>query len=334
MYVLASHITIGEQLKLDFVTEVVINSSWQTFTDTAEITIPRKVWVTDKNSSGGVKKGIRQYIKPGDKVVIELGYGDEKHVEFEGYVAGIKPDAPLVITCEDCMYHLKRVSVTKSWKTVKLKELVGYLVDEYNKARDPGIRPEIKFEASAETEVGGFVAEKKTIAQVLESLKEFGISSFFRGNTLHVGYQSEFAKGKRYRFDFQENIVSDDLEYRMTEDVKVKIQAISNMPNGQKKTVEAGDPDGEIQSLNFYNISESDLKKKADEALKNIKRDGYKGSFTTFGLQPVRHGDTVELVDNEYTERSNQVYEVDTVKTSFGMGGFRRTLTPGYRLKS
>lgn len=337
MFVLSSHIEIGK-LTFDFVTNVEIISSWKTGTDTAKITLPRKVWIKNGPKEDPAKDGILQHIKQGDRVTIKLGYDGDLRQEFEGFVSSIKPDVPLEIFCEDYMYYLKRVTVSENKKNISLEELVKFFVSDYDKERnketDPAKRwPEIAVNVPQKTMIGSFTGKGKTISQALEDLKNEGIYSFFRGNTLHVGFQAEFARGEQYKFGFQENIISNDLTYRLTKDIKIKIHAISNMPNGDKIEVEVGDKDGNTQTMTRYNYDKERLEKAANDLLKSQKRDGYNGSFTTFGVR-IEHGDTVLLVDDEYPERTEQAYEVDTVITTFGEKGFRRKITPGYRVRT
>lgn len=326
MYVLTSHIEIGEQIKIDFVTQVDIVSSWKNFTDTAEITIPRNITVTETGK--GIKKGIKNYLKQGDPIKIQLGYDGNLKDEFVGFVARIKPDVPMVIMCEDYMYQLKRVTVSGSFEAISLQDLVKYIVAEYHKSN----RPAINYEVTSTTSIGSIVFENVSIVKVLEDLKTRGFYSFFRGNTLYVGFQSDFGIGQRFNFDFQKNIISNSLEYRLTEDLRVKVKATSHAPDGKKISVEVGDSDGDTRTLNYYNLSEAELKKHAEEDLKRMKRTGYMGGFTSFGRPFVQHGDICAIVDAEYTERDDEAYQADSVKVSFGMGGYRRTIELGYKV--
>ncbi|MCG9911842.1 MAG: hypothetical protein MH137_11125 [Flavobacteriales bacterium] len=324
MYVLSSHIEIGQQLKFDFVTQVKIVSGWKQFTDVAEITIPRNVTVAD--TGAGIKRGIKNYIKQGDRVLIQLGYDGNLKTEFEGFVSRVKPDIPMVIMCEDYMYHLKRVKVSKSFESVTLNDLVKYLVAEYHKTD----RPRIEYEVTATTSIGSIVMEDVSIIKVLQELQVRGFYSFFRSNKLFVGFQSDFGIGTRHNFGFQTNIISNNLEYRLTDDLRFKVKATSHKPDGKKITVEVGDADGDQRTLQYYNLSQAELKKHAEEDLKRMKRGGYLGSFTTFGIPFVQHGDLCHLTDNDYTERTNETYQADTITTAFGMQGFRRTIELGY----
>lgn len=322
-FILSSHIEFGSQIKLDFVTEVSIESSWRLFTDTAEIQIPRNIRIA------GDPDGIKKYIKQGDRVLIQLGYDGNLVNEFEGFVNRISPKIPLTIFCEDYMYHLKRVSFTNSWKQVTLQDLVAYLVNHYNASG----RPRIEFECEQTSVIGSFVFEETTILKALEVLKDtVGFVSFFRGNKLFVGFPYKLnGQSRSEKYHFQKNVVTDDLEYRLAEDLRIKLKATSHQPNGQKITVDVGDPDGEERTYTAYKMDKESLKAKAESELELYKRTGYRGSLTGFGIPFVQHGDSVTIIDNEFPEREGR-YVIDKTIVKFGTGGFRRTVEIGKQL--
>ena len=331
MKALNCYIEIGEQIRMDFATSVEIEKSFRTFTDTCTITIPRNIKVTQQGQ--GIKGGIKQYVKQGSRVRVALGYDNDLQTEFEGFVSRINPDIPMVIYCEDYMDHLKRTNINHSFKNTTLPAVIAYLVGEYHK--DPA-RPRINYQVTSTTSLGSFVVENATTVKVLEKLKEYGFYSFFRGDTLYCGYPSEFATGKRQTYYFDRNIISNDLEYKLREDQQVKVKAISHFLDGSKKEVEVGEDGGDHRTLNFFNVAAADLKSVAQEELKKFTDPGYRGSFTSFGQPTVEPGDTVELKDPEYPERDNESYQADSVKITWGTNpaGYRRTITPGYKLKN
>ena len=65
--------------------------------------------------------------------------------------------------------------------------------------------------------------------------------------------------------------------------------------------------------------------------LKRYYYDGLRGTFTTFGIPYVKHGDGVKLVDNVLPER-NGIYMVKTVKYSFSIeNGLEQEIELDYR---
>lgn len=314
-YVPTCKISIGTQIELNFVTDITIESSFKNFTDTAEIKIPRKIRIA------GEPDGIKKYIKQGDQVKIELGYDGNLNTEFEGFVSSLKPNIPISILCEDYMYQLKRVKVSNSWKEVTLQDYVGYLVNQYNASG----RPQITFECESTSVIGAFILDNVSVARSLEILKETtGFVAFFRSNRLYVGFPYKFDTGRKEKYKFGQNVAASNLEYRLTEDVVLNVTATAFKKDGTKISVNVGDPDGDKRTLTYYNITDVDqLKAQAENELNQLKKTGYRGSITGFGIPFVQHGDIATIINDEYPEREGD-YLIDKTTVNFGVDGFRR----------
>ena len=63
----------------------------------------------------------------------------------------------------------------------------------------------------------------------------------------------------------------------------------------------------------------------ADERIARMKFDGYRGSFTSFLLPRVQHGDAVKLTNPTIPEREG-VYLVKQVITTYGVNGGRQEI--------
>lgn len=314
MLVLDAHITIGSLL-FTFVNEVSITSSWQDLTDTCTIKLPRNVQYKGETRQG---EGLRDLVRKGDSVKVQLGYGDGLNTEFEGFVArNVQPQAPIVVECEDPMWNLKQSNHSQSWRNATLKEVVAAIA--------PGIETEV-----VEASLGAFSIKQQSGAQALEKIKEtYGLVSYFRGGTLVVGFPYT-ESGAEAEWHFQQNIDDNKLEYTRADDVKIKVKAISMLPDNKKIEVEVGDDDGEQRTLTYYNITEAQLKKNAEEDLKRLRYDGYRGSLSGFGLPFARHGDIAVIRDNDYPERAGKYY-IDKTVTTFGVNGFRREVHLGVK---
>ncbi len=145
-------------------------SGWEMLTDTAEVVIARKSDVIDSNR-------VKEYLKTGDPVVFRMGYdsNDNLFTEFSGYIQGISTGSPLVISCEDEMFQLKRKTVSISKQRCTLKQLLQVIAKGY----------EIDCE---DTQLGDVRYSNVAVTQILEDLKEkAGLHSFFRGKKLVVG---------------------------------------------------------------------------------------------------------------------------------------------------
>lgn len=307
-------ITVG-RLVFDYVADVEIKHSWNELTDTAIITLPRGLKLKNK------AQRLDELIKSGDKVRIELGYLPKFTLEFEGYVARIKPGVPVVLECEDETYMLRRSNYTKGWESVKLKEVISFIA--------PGYKTDV-----LDADLGAFRINKANACKVLDFIKDtYGISSFFRGKTLVVGfpYPNE-AKKVKYSFNGPNgNIAESDLQFRKKEDVRLLVKAISKMPDNKEISVEIGDDGGDVRTLHVgYNIPKSELKRRAESEIDKIKVDGYTGSITGFGIPYAEHGDIAVLYDDEYPERQGEYY-IDAVTITAGINGYRRICEIGKR---
>lgn len=292
-------------LEFDFVHNLEIEKSRKTLTNTCKITLPRKIKVLNGD--------INEILKRGSKVVVKLGYAPDLRTEFTGYIARIDAKIPFVVYCEDEMWQLKQNSFTKAYKKVKLKELISYVYPGKSRVAD--------------LELGGFVIKQQSTAQVLEALKKFGLQCYFDADGVLIAdfAGSLAAKPVEVRYDFNANIIDNDLEYRRKEDIRIRVKGISKQPDGKKIEVFFGDTDGDERTLNFVNLSREQLVKILEKELEKLKQDGFKNGFTAFGLPYAEPGNIAVLTDPEYAER-NGSYLIEAVTVSSGEG-FRRKIT-------
>ncbi len=316
---LTSHITIGA-LELDFVTDVAIESSWKDLTDTCTLRIPRKVLVLGRQLLPDV-------VQVGDRVEVRYGYDGQLRTEFTGYVVGVKTGPPAEIQCEDDMWLLKRKPMTQSWRSVTLQALLEYVRAQHGLS--------FPIQVLGATDLGKFTISQATGAQVLDALrKDYSIRCFFREGTLVAGdpYKAR-ATAPHHKIAMQGNVVGHDLQYVRARDVRLKVRCISHIEGakkGRKRIVkEFGDLlDGELRTLNFVGVPESELIARGKAELARLRFDGYRGGITTFGIPLVEHGDVVTIQDADYPEREGD-FAVDKVSKSFGTGGSRRAITLG-----
>lgn len=285
-----------------------VRSSWKTIAKTATIKMHNIA-------------GMLSAIKVGDKVVIEAGYDDDYQKEFSGYVSEVNPSIPVEIKCEDEMWALKQQTVSMSWRSTTLKTVLKFLV------------PNANIECP-EVTLAPFRLDNVTKAKALQKLKdEYLLTVYFRNGLLFVGLPYTESNLPTVSMHFQKNAKAEGLTFKRKEDLKIKVKAISILPNNTRIEKEFGDSDGDSTTLHFYNKKESELKALAEEAIGRMKYDGYKGSFRTIGGYPfVDHGYKANLFDDNYPERQQGVF-VDTVTTDYGPEGYHRTIEPGRKVK-
>lgn len=310
MFRLTNKVKIGDYV-LAGVVSVEIESGWELLTDTCKISLPAKIFHRGKF----VNLAESRLINKGDRVTVELGYNDVNEVVFEGFVDSLESGSPVVVNCQDYAWLLKREPKNLSYKTVSLQQL---LID---------VLPAGISTKTVDISLGQFRLTKATAAMALEELKKtYFLHSWFRGNKLYSGLAYWPETMKTHVFRFGHNIIDDgtELVFKTSEDTKIKVRAVSMLPDNSKIELELGDPEGEERTLHFYNLQRSDLEKSANEEIKRLRYDGYSGSFETFGKPIVRHGDLVVIQDPRYGREGR--YLVKKVQTTFGSSGFRQNI--------
>lgn len=316
MYRLTAKIEItgSKSWKLDKVTEVEITLDTEQLTDTCKITLPKRIkW------DGAAEIPVRR----GDAVKVWLGYDDDFQLAFSGYVRDVGFKTPVVLMCEDEMFKLKQLpAVKKAYKSVTIETLL----------KDQGIS--YRLNVMGEQSLGQYRVTADTVASLLGHLRENGIRSFFRYENgepvLYCGVLFEREDSPTQVFETGVNIISDQsLEQQQAENIRLRVKAISLMPNNKKIKVEVGDADGEHRTLHTYNKTESELKAWAEQEIKRLKRDGLKGSFTTFGAKLV---DKLTAIGIKIDGEKKGVYQVAKNVIKYGTGGFRQEITLGARI--
>jgi hypothetical protein len=219
----------------------------------------------------------------------------------------------------------------------------------------------------ANTTIGDFVIQDESVAQLLTRLqKEYHLESYFRGNELRIGFSIYVpSEAKESTFIFQQNIISDNLEFQRKDDIKLSAVVVANNElisgtnkKGQSKTKsdkieilvypdktgtfvfkkkEEGkdfpeNVEGERRTLNFVNITDlNELFKRGKDELEKYYYTGFKGTFTTFAIPLVRVGDIVNLKDKVMPDRDGK-YRVKMVKYTGGVGGHRQEIELHYKL--
>jgi hypothetical protein len=224
------------------------------------------------------------------------------------------------IVCEDEMFTLKKTAAKKkTYANASLSKLLG---DQ--------LPASVKFEVFGEHTLGQYTVASDTVAQLLGSLQENGISFFFQSGVLHAGllfdHSSQLKGAKRKFLDGEGgNIISaDDLEWSNADDMSLRIKASGTDAKGKKISVEVGDRDGELRSFFKYKTTKEELKAEATKKLTEWKVSGLSGSFTTFGVRPVELQDLIKL---GISGCPAAVYAVTKNVINYSESGFRQTIT-------
>lgn len=310
---LTSNITIGK-FRYTGVVDLNIESSWDTLTDTCDLVFPRKVSWQDQD--------ITEIIKKGDPITVEIGYDDQNHIAFMGFVTKIRADIPLEVECEDHAWLLKQNTITNSFQRPELAELLQDAVSAHVPvaAQPDSLR------------LGPFRYTNVTPAKILDTIKKDYFQKFwFRNGELYGGLAYWPQTRSNANIRFERNVVDHDLEFRQAEDIKIKLKVVSIGPDNKKEEYEFGDPEGEQRTIHYYDMSAAAIRKIADEEIDRLKYTGYRGTLTTFGKPFVQHGDVVNLTSEKYPERDGS-YLIKSVNYSFGQSGYRQELELDQRI--
>lgn len=293
------------------ISEVSIESSWKTICDTAELVLPRNVKDFDS-------KKVKDVFRRGDKVEIYLCYGMDEDLKFEfsGYITKVSAEYPIRITLEDEMWKLKQTPINFAATNIKLDVFIKKFVKNY------------PVDIDVDVSLGAVRFTKVTFGEVLKKLQDdFSIYSFIRNGKLTIAKPYSDVTDIVPAFDLERDCVSNDLNYLSKEErtVKVIAESVQNYAKTKKKLkFEFGDADP-ITTIN-KKLSVTTLKELQAEVRRIYdlyKKEGWDGSFTTFGFPFLQHGQKVKLTSSLYEDRSG-IYYIDGLKKTFNIDGFRQ----------
>lgn len=312
-YNMSCKVTVGG-ITTQFVKSITVNGSIKVLEDTAVITLPREfnsLTIQDRQSST-IGKNITEIIEVGNTVTIDLGYDDNLHNEFNGYVSKISADIPLVINCMDEMWQLKQTDFTKSFKILKLKDLLTYIAPKYEYDLIDG-----------DINLGKFTIENESAYQVLTRLrKDYGLHSRFDKNkTLVVGFPVSIIPTEKHLININRNVRAKKigLEYVKAEDLRVLLKGISINDGGKRVVKTFGKNGGTVRTLHLgTNLTENEIDYLLEKNYKSLNFDGYKGKIPTWGLPLTYAGDAVDITDPNYeNSERNGDYLIEAVTIRF-----------------
>ncbi len=308
-----SRITVGDIL-FENVNRVEIVESVKELGDKATVVLPR-------NYKAIAGKGVLEYLKPGDPVTIELGYDGNYWTEFTGFLAEPESGEPLVLHVDDAFYPLKRNNFVKAWEAITLRELLEYVAPDYT-IECPDVN------------LGAFQISNASSYRVLRELqKQYGFYSYIRGKVITCQFAYDVrGLGNFFTYQFYNNVKHNGLAYHRAEDVKVRIKGIANQRNGTKLKYEYGsdEQNASVRTLNFGDISQTELQKAVEAWHKKLCFDGYTGDITGFAYPRTHAGDTLKLVDELEPDREGSYLIEKTIILYDLTTGYERKNTLSY----
>ncbi len=241
------------RIEFDFCHSWECDETWINLTNKGKLTIPKNVYVIDGNTTGAKKnlygsqnasQLIANLFMRGDSVTINTGYymydtaGNETLDQtqvFSGFITQVGSKMPIELELEDNMWLLKQIPCTPQvWpRTKTVEELMNSLLSGATSNGNP-----ITVNALTETTIGDFVILNESVAQVLQRLrKDYHLEAYFgtaapingvaqpAGCELRIGSVVYIPPNPLPTqvplFQFQNNIISDELVYQRVDDVKL-----------------------------------------------------------------------------------------------------------------
>lgn len=306
-------IKIGKY-QLGMLHSVEITRSVEQLSDTAKIVLPGAVF--------NKALEVEQKIKRGDKVIIELGYGENLSTEFEGYLDSISTDdGSITLNCEDSLFLLKKAVSDKEFTNPGLTDILNYIMPQ-----DFTLKCDYIFNYDK------YVIRSATAYQVLKKIQEETKANIYlKGKELHVHPQYSELFGKAI-YSFQENIEKSDLEYKNAEDRKVEVTVEGKSKDGKVIRETVGEKGGDNITLKIDGVSDpKTLRNLAVEQLKVKSYTGYSGSFTGWLVPYCDAGYAVTISDTDYEYKSG-IYYCTEVTTIMNSSGGKRNIILGRKI--
>jgi hypothetical protein len=394
------------QLNLNFVHSFECSDNWRDLTNKGKLIIPKNLYFTDANgvsrplngtnvNIGGFSSNPPLLLR-GDAITIVAGYKyfipagrpitaasqeiTQTSTMFTGYITKVHSKIPIEIEMEDNMWLVKLTPmdlVTFS-ATDTLEYVLQVMINKVNSVWGT----QLTVNNTTMTTVGtAFSIGNEQGAQVLLKLRKlYGFESYFRGNELRSGVlvylpaDTLNANGTPKTpniFAFQQNIISDELEYVRKDDINLSAVAHNTITeetgvlskDGSAKTKKkrlevlvtiknnplpgdtpytttiitpqnpvAENIEGERHEFYFRGaMSYADLANMAYLRLKLFYYTGLRGKFTTFGIPFVQQGDNIQIQDPILPER-NGVFRVKEVDYSGGVEGLRQNIHLDFKI--
>lgn len=326
--------TQAPKLGWTFITDCEIKSSRETFTDTAIVKLPQRTYRQNKK--------ISDIINIGDIIEIYIGYFDEIEpppLEFKGYISGINPDSPMILTCEDEAFKYKKESVgpLKLSNTTLLILLSTVYQNSF---------------VAFDVKIGTWTVDQNaTLIDILDELRtKLGILSFWQDGILYVNAELLRIPNKTVLFDVQKNVPagSDNLNVQSANDMQTISHGLSQQKNGTKIEVfsfysdasgkvivsTTAKPQGVLNTLKIPELSLIELTKLTEQRLPKLFYAGVDGTIKTFGAPSFIHGDLGAVRDSRLSDR-NGIYQINEVVKNFGVSsGYKQTAKLGLKVAS
>lgn len=306
----------GQTITYNYISDVSIDTSLKSFTDTCTIIVPRKLKHKEKD--------ITSYIRRNDKIVVQLGYDYTLNTVFKGYIKTVSTGTPVTIECENEAWNLKKAKVApKLYPSLKLSDFIAEYMSDYTCVIADVNLGEVRIKGET------------TVAKVFDYFQNnYPLRFFFKDDIFYAGLPSALVvnEQKTIKFKTGYNYISDTLTYTLAEDVNVQIVSKAILKdNTSLEWKEPEEVDGAEVRTFYVPGAESidDLKVHAAEMLLKYKVDKMEGDLLAFGVPYITKGDIGYLLDEDSTERNDKKFIAESINYRFNKDGYRQKIKFG-----
>lgn len=310
--------TKGKRYQLALMAECEIISSVDNLSDTATIILPEAVMNSALQLEGKIERG--------SEVLIKLGYDNDLHTEFVGFVKDVTVnDSSLKILCEDALFLFRKSVADVEMKPTSIAKVAQYLINQIDTSYTLKCDYDISYEK--------FTIHQATAYDVLKKMQEETKANiYFNSEKKELHIHSPFLeKGGEALYSMQYNIENSSLEYKNKLDNKVEVTVESTDIKGNVRKVVSGTTGGDKVTLKVGAMSEDSMKRIANSEVLKQSAAGYEGSLDGWLIPMVKPTYSARIKDEDYPDKT-AFYYVKTVVTNLSENGGVRTVTLGIKL--
>lgn len=300
---------------LKYVKNIKIERNADSLMDWCEIELPSKIRWNQKRECP---------IKRGDKVKIYLGYGEEMELAFSGYVINVYNLDTLKIFCGNEMYKLQWKNMERgSHKSESFELLCKRITGENHIRIDEKISIGDFYENGVS--VGSFFdnllkRHYVKVYYILENGKNILCFGRLENNSIKAVY------------DIERNVIKNGLTLNraIREGYELNCVSVNNSNKKIQVIKYSGTPPFKKKIFRYRNLTMEELKKEANRKEKEFYFRRFCGTITVFGGLLIEKFDLIGIMENG---EKRGIYEVVKNVITFGLNGYRQTITIGNEKK-
>lgn len=315
----------GKRISFSYCNSFTVSTSVINFTDTAKITVPRKVAFKGKP--------ISDFIRRNDKITIWAGWEPDSNQLFDGYVTNVSAGTPIVIDCENKSWELKKIKITgRVYPKLNLRDFVNEWMSDFD--------VQIADVELGEVKING----ETTLSAVFDYfMRNYPLRFFFRDGVFYgvlgsaMMLKNDVVRTVKFKMGENGNIANDNLIYTLADDINLQIVAKAILKDNTKlewKEPASADNCDVLTFLVPGAQSLDELKVYAQAQLLTYKVDKMSGDLTALARPFVRKGDIVHLFNDQIVEKNDKRFFAEAVEYSLSTSqGIKQKVKLGTQIK-